>query len=206
MRLRWPWARDSEPVALAEPARGDRKRREAGATGTVYFSGIIADEYNRDLAGAAGTEVYDRMRRSDAQVQAVLWICELPIRSATWSVEPASDSAADVEIAQIVQDNLLENMTITWDDFLRQALLMLPFGHMVFEKVWERRAGLLVLRKLAPRLPASIAKWDIDGNGGLQGIEQMVWTGSGYERPYIPIEKLLVFTYRKEGANWAGQS
>ena len=40
----------------------------------------------------------------------------------------------DKEIADFVDWNLFENMTMTWDDFLRHALLMLPFGFMVFEK------------------------------------------------------------------------
>ena len=34
-------------------------------------------------------EIYDKMRRSDAQVSAVLLAMELPIRNAYWDIEPA---------------------------------------------------------------------------------------------------------------------
>ena len=202
--MRWPWQpRLAEPI---EPKVKMPKLDELGRMGTVYFNGITADEYNSDLQGQRGIETYDKMRRSDAQVQAVLWVCELPIRSARWAVEPGGDDAKSIEIAEAVEANLLEEMSITWDDFLRHALLMLPFGFMVFEKVWERRDGELRYRKLAPRMPASIDKWDMELDGGLKGVQQLVWANGTFERPYIPIEKLLVFTNRKEGANWAGMS
>lgn len=205
--MQWPrlWRRSAPK--LAEPAPPRRSRlTEIGRTGTAYFNGVIADEYNSDLQGQRGIETYDKMRRSDAQVQAVLWVCELPIRSARWAVEPGGEDAKSVEIAQQVEANLLEEMSITWDDFLRHALLMLPFGFIVFEKVWERRDGGLRYRKLAPRMPSSIDKWDMEVDGGLKGVQQLVWANGTFERPYIPIEKLLVFTNRKEGANWAGMS
>ncbi len=204
--MRWPRLFERNTPKLAEPVKRAPKLDEIGRTGTAYFNGVIADEYNSDLQGQRGIETYDKMRRSDAQVQAVLWVCELPIRSARWAVEPGGEDAKSVEIAEAVEANLLEGMTITWDDFLRHALLMLPFGFMVFEKVWERRDGGLRYRKLAPRMPQSVNKWDMEPDGGLLGIEQLVWSGGQYSRPYIPIEKLLVFTNRKEGANWAGQS
>lgn len=202
--MRWPWQpRLAEPT---EPKVKVPKLDELGRIGTPFFQGITADEYNSDLQGQRGIETYDKMRRSDAQVQAILWVCELPLRAAKWAIEPGADDAKSIEIAEAVEENLLEEMSITWDDFLRHALLMLPFGHMVFEKVWERRDGGLRYRKLAPRMPQSIDKWDMEADGGLRGIEQLVWANGTYERPYIPIEKLLVFTNRKEGANWTGQS
>ncbi len=205
--MQWPWLWRRGTPKLAEPTAPRRSRlTEIGRTGTAYFNGVIADEYNNDLQGQAGLTVYDKMRRSDAQVQAVLWVCELPIRSARWAVEPGTDDARGAEIAEAVEANLLEEMSITWDDFLRHALLMLPFGFMVFEKVWERREGGLRYRKLAPRMPQSIDKWDMEADGGLKGVQQLVWANGTFERPYIPIEKLLVFTNRKEGANWAGMS
>lgn len=182
------------------------KLDELGRIGTSFFQGMIVDEYNRDLQGQAGLTVYDKMRRSDAQVQAILWVCELPLRAAKWAIEPGGDDPKSIEIAEAVEENLFEGMSITWDDFLRHALLMLPFGFMVFEKVWERRDGGLRYRKLAPRMPTSIDKWDMETDGGLKGVQQVVYANGTYERPYIPIDKLLVFTNRKEGANWAGMS
>ena len=120
--------------ATQEPIFG-----ELGKTGTTIQAGqIISDEYVSDLKTIRkAVDIYDEMRRGDGVVKATLMACELPIRSADWYVEPASNSDQDKEIAEFVQENLMNVMTITFDDFIRQALLMLPFGVMVFEKVFQ---------------------------------------------------------------------
>lgn len=180
---------------------------ELGATGTVIFSGQLIDtEYLTELQGEKGFKVYDKMRRSDGQVKAGLLACKLPLLVAHWDVQPGGDSAQDQQIAQALRDNLFEGMSITWDDFLRHTLIMLDFGFMVFEKVWELRDGLYVWRKLAPRLPQTVRKWFVDDEGGLAGIEQWTWKQDKYEIITIPVEKLLVFTNEREGSNFAGTS
>lgn len=180
---------------------------ELGATGTVFFAGQLAEEeYNVDLRGEKAIKVFEKMRRSDGQVKAALLACELPLRSARWDIEAASDDAKDQEIASFVRQNLFDWMTITWDDFLRHMLLMLPFGFSVFEKVWELNNGKYRWRKFAPRLPKSIYKWKIDAEGGLAGIEQFTWKGNKFEFIPIPVEKLLVFSLGREGSNFQGVS
>lgn len=183
------------------------QRDEIGATGTVVSSGqILEADYNTDLVGLNALNNYDKMRKGDGTVAAVLAACTLPIRGATWTVEPASEDKADVEIAEFVSDNLF-NMTLTWDDFLRQALLMLSFGYYPFEKVWEvRDDNRIWLRKLAPRLPRTITKWLLDEEGGLAGIEQMAWKAEEMQTVQIDVAKLLVFVLNKEGSNFQGIS
>ncbi len=180
---------------------------EIGGTGTSIYSGFISDEeYNADLRGSLGMAVYDKMRRSDGQVKATLLACTLPIHAATWAVEAASDSPADVDIAREVEWNLFEGMTITWQSYLAHVLLMLPFGFSMFEKVWQVVDGKLYWRKLAPRLPKTLYKWDTDEHGGLRGVVQQAWVGDKYVEVTIPVEKLLVFTNEKEGSNFEGVS
>ena len=195
-------------VRLADrPRLPALQRDEIGATGTVISSGqILETDYNTDLVGANALANYDKMRKGDGTVAAVLAACSLPIRSATWTVEPASEDKADVEIAEFVSDNLF-NMTLTWDDFLRQALLMLAFGHYVFEKVWEvRDDNRIWLRKLAPRLPRTITKWQFDDEGGLAGVEQQAWKADQVQILEIDVAKLLVYVLNREGSNYQGIS
>lgn len=195
-------------LRLADRPRLPREaREEVGATGTVISSGqILETDYNPELTGLNALAIYDKMRKSDGTVAAVLAACTLPIRSATWSVDPASEDKADVEVAEFVADNLF-NMTLTWDDALRQALLMLSFGHYPFEKCWEARDDNRIwLRKLAPRLPKTITKWLFDDEGGLAGIEQMAWKAGQVETLEIDVAKLLVFVLNKEGSNYQGIS
>jgi phage gp29-like protein len=178
---------------------------ELGGTGTQVFAGMISEEYNPDLRGQKAITTYDKMRKSDARVKSSILVCELPLRSIEWHIEPASESPKDEEIAQALEDNLF-NMTITWDSCLHHIMLMLPFGFSIFEKVWEIVDGKVRYRKLAPRLPKTLSKWLLDANGGLSGIEQHAFINDVYKTITIPSDKLLVFTNEKEGSNFEGTS
>ena len=95
-------------------AKKDRsKRPEVGASGTTNFQGLIdSDEYVSVLKGTTLYKTVDKMRWSDASVQAMLLMCELPIRSAEWDIEPASDSPEDEEVAEFVKENMFQGLTI----------------------------------------------------------------------------------------------
>lgn len=177
-----------------------------GTSGTNIFQGIITEEYNAELAGIKGIAIYDEMRRSDATVRAAILACQLPIRRANWFVKTASEDERDIEIKDFIERALFDEMTITWDDFIRQALLMLPYGVMLFEKVYEIReiegVPRVVWRKFAPRMPKSIKQWTTaDGGDGV------VQQGPNFTTDVsIPIEKLLIFVNEIEGENWWGTS
>lgn len=197
----------SLPSAFAKPP--EKKRRslggEIGESGTEIYDGVIFEEYNQKLFGSLGLEMYDRMRKSDGTVQGALKAVKLPILRAKWFVQPASEEKQDEEIAEFVNKALFELQTITWANFLRQSLLMLDFGHMVFEKVFELRdvdgKEMVVLKKFAPRMPKTIKNWTL--KNGKPGIRQLTKEAKEYE---IPIEKLLIFTNEQEGDNWDGVS
>lgn len=183
-----------------------QKNKELGESGTEIYQGFITgDDYVPELTGTNALDTYDKMRKSDGVVKASLLACELPIRAANWFIEPASDDDSDKEVADFVSDCLFNQMSITWDDFLRQALLMLPFGFMVFEKVFKsvdiEGKEMVSWKKFAPRLPSTILKWEMET--GDDGITQMLPSGNNIS---IPIEKLLIFTQSKEGDNWLGIS
>lgn len=189
--------------AFDEPKKKKPRSVELGETGTSVYDGIISEEYNTKLIGTQGIEVYDEMRRSDGTVRAALLATSLPIRRAKWFIQPGSEESQDIEIAEFVTKALFEAMTITWSDLLRQALLSLPFGVMVFEKVFDIREldgkERIVWQKFAPRLPKSIHAWQMEDKG--DGIQQMLKSGGIAN---IPMEKLCVFVNEKEGDNWWG--
>lgn len=189
---------------------------EKGSSGTKLFGGMIYEEYNPKLAGLRGLTVYEEMRRSDAQVFATLLACELPIRSTLWYVEAGETTTAggekeitdlDYEIAAFVEDALFARMEITFDEFLRQALTMLPFGFSVFEKVYKEEGGKIYIKKLAQRLARTVWQWKRSDSGN-PGIIQFV-PMNDENKPSnieIPAEKLVVFTFRREGDNFEGVS
>lgn len=181
---------------------------EIGRTGVQFFSGLVSgEEYLSDLEGESGLAVYDRMRRSDGQVRGTLFAITLPIRQANFYIDPPTDDKQDVEIAEIIQKNLLEEMSITWDDLIRQILTYLIFGYSIFEKVWHFSDGFIKLKKLAPRIQKSLYKWKLDKEGGLAGITQYAQSlDNNFEYYDIPIDKLIVFINEKEGSNFDGIS
>lgn len=176
-----------------------------GVSGNTGREGVAdTGEYLENLDGFTGRTVYDQMRRSDGQIGAVLQAIILPIRQANYFIEPASEDPKDIEIAEQTTKDFLEDMTITWDDVIRHASLMFPFGFSVLEKIWEVRDGRVVPRKFDPRLPQSIFEWVWDDkNDRLVGPKQVDTDG---EEITLPIEKVLVFTVDREGDNWEGKS
>ena len=179
---------------------------ELGGAGTPIFAGVIdTSEYVSELKDDKLIDTVNEMRWSDATVSLALKVCTLPILSAEWDVEPASEDPQDVEIAEIVKDNLFEGMSTTWQDTLREALLSLAFGHYVFEIVYKQDGGLFLWKKWAPRLPKTIRKWNTE-KGSLVSIEQQFQQDEAYKTVTIPIEKLIIFIHMKEGDNWKGTS
>jgi len=181
--------------------------QELGVSGTSMLNGVITEEYNTALSGREGVEVYDEMRKSDGTVRATVQAMSLPIQRAHWYVKPSDENDPKaVEIAEFVEWNLMHGMSITWADFLRQALLMLPLGCMPFEKVFDFKvdptgAERIIWKKLAPRMAKSIYYWQMEN--GEAGVQQFTDDGRIIN---IPIEKLLIFTNEKEGDNWWGTS
>lgn len=170
-----------------DPRRGDR---EIGATGTVAYAGFLGqDEYDSDLKGTKAIKVYERMM-NDSQVQAMMLVFTLPMRSALPKFEPASDDEKDIEIAQTTEAALLNMKGQLWDDFIRQAFRgTLGYGHSVFETIFTDKDGkpnyveangrqVLAPYKLAPRLQKTLYRWHIDRNGDLLGVQQFVFVST----------------------------
>lgn len=201
-------------VAL-DMLRVEQLLQDFGATGTQLVNGFLESDYNSDLAGMTGLLKYDKMRRSDAQVHASLLCMELPIRSTEWYIEPAKDEEGVVtdeahEHAELVSRALFEKMEQTWDDTLREILTFLPKGFSVFEKVFTGDATNVWLKKLAFRTQTTIGKWETEN--GQPGVTQYLpvpvvgGDNNGKSIVSIPANKLLIFSFRREGDNLAGVS
>ncbi len=175
----------------------------------------VEDEPTPELRWPLSIDVYDRMRRQDAQVTSVLRAVTLPIRRTPWRIDPAG---CRPEVVQLVADDFglpvkgqdplplpRTRDRFSWVEHLRLALTMLPFGHSVFEQVARiDDAGRAHLRKLAWRPPRSISEFEVADDGGLEAIKQHGINTAG-ERT-IPVDRLAVYVNDREGGNWQGQS
>lgn len=184
---------------------------ELGSSSSGAFTSFSRLEYNSELRGLLGLEKYDRMRKSDGIIRGMLRLVKTPVLAGRWFVKAASQDQSDVDIAEFVEDCLWEYLGTSWPQFLTEALMMCEFGYYMFEKVWEYRmvdgVQRLTLAKLAPRHPMDVKKWYFDSHGGPNGVEFFPFDIYDMSAPvYIPIEKLLVFTFDQEAGNIEGIS
>lgn len=204
--------------------------RELGSSGTAQRGGLYWSDVEEtpELQFPQSIMVYDRMRRTDAQVAAVIRAMSLPIRSARWTL---MGSDVRPEVMELVRHELglvpddkgrrtRDLSGVVWADFLRHALLHVPLGFMAFEQVYKvgppgpgleelpGMAGREIahIRKLGPRLPRQVSGIDVARDGGLEGIRQNVRRddGFGYEEVKIPTDRLVMFVNDQEGAEWTG--
>jgi hypothetical protein len=195
-----------------------------GAVGTANFAGFIRDlgEYNPILEGRSAFLVYEKMRRSDADVKAALMACKLPIRAADYQIVPGVKEnepgyAQAKEIADFVEDNLLGGLesptstgcwvTQNFETVKENALLCLDFGCAAHEDLWHIDGDKVRLRKLAPRLPYTFYRYHVDEDGeSLLYLEQYGYRGNNFVNVLVPAEKIAYFVNDMEGAYFYGRS
>jgi len=195
-----------------------------GAVGTANFAGFIRDlgEYNPVLEGRASFQVYEKMRRSDADVRAALLACKLPIRAAEHQIVPGlgeSDPgyALAEELADFVKENLFGGLespnnaggwaTQSFESVIENALLALDFGCAAHEDLWHIDQDKVRLRKLAPRLPTTFYRYHVDEDGeSLLFLEQYGYRGNDFVNVLVPADKIAYFVNDMEGAYFYGRS
>lgn len=224
----------SSAVREKDPAWTTPRATPLGSSGTTIRGGRLQyEEFNSKLEnekgwGDYGTQgVYDLMRKTDPHIRRALQLLKLPLRSAQWVFEPASDSDLDKEIAEFCSYALFERLC--WDDVLRQSLLMYDFGFVLFEILEDTyevprsrfknlpssgtgsdTANAVLWSAIDPRLPKTVDQWvpRADRPTMLAAIVQQVGGSDVEEGTFrtIPADRLLRFTHDQEGGNFAGAS
>ena len=164
-----------------------------------------------DLIWPNSVQTYARMRH-DPQLTGVLSAYTLPIRRATWAIDPAG---CRDEVVALVADDLglpilgadaepgpARRRGVRWADHLRLALLSLTYGFSVFERRYEIQEGRARLASLGERMPHTIGAINLNRDGTIASIQQDIAPAS---RP-IPADRLAWYVHEREGANWAGRS
>ncbi len=195
-----------------------------GAVGTANFAGFLRDlgEYNPIMEGRDAFLIYEKMRRSDADVRAALMACKLPIRAAESQIVPGVKENEPgyrlaVELAEFAKENLFGGLesptsTGTWatqnfETVKENALLCLDFGCAAHEDLWHIDGDKVRLRKLAPRLPYTFYRYHVDNDGEtLLFLEQYGYRGNNFVNVLVPAEKIAYFVNEMEGAYFYGRS
>src|SRR5512139_3980011 len=173
---------------------------ELGVTGLAEWSGQIQEDFLREWRGKEAYKRANEMRLNSPVIAALLLANELSIRGVSWEFHSDTDNDPRVELLEAARDNL----TTSWNDFVTEALTMLPFGFSLFEIVYERKGSQVLWRKFAPRGQDTIYQWVFDDGGGLEAVKQQA--APSYNIIELPIEKLILFRTRVERGNPEGRS
>jgi hypothetical protein len=187
---------------MADNKIESRLMSEIGVTGLDEYSGYVKEQWVTDLlTNEKRIKIWDEISRLDPTGSAMMMVSTMFMREAEWDILPASDDDADVEQAQFVKENLT-TMTKSFSETMSDIVYFLAYGFFDVELVYERRDdGRIYWRKWAPRHPTTLLHWDLDENGGLQGMVQISNSSRKMGPPYIPIEKMLHFTTTGAGKN-----
>lgn len=192
-------------------------KKTFGLSGTDIYSGYIDDDYNPIWRGKTKIDLIEEMKKSDATISAISDAMKAPLLAVNWYTEAGSKSEKDHEINEFVS-KVLFHSTIDFKAFLEEALLFVDYGFYPFEKIYTVRDGLIVWKKLAPRIPKSLEHWGVAPvlwkDGTPTGITQTLnFTDEaraeqkkGGVTTAIPWSKLIVFTHKQTGDNFEGES
>jgi hypothetical protein len=194
-----------------------------GSPGLAVWSGRIDDEPLKELSGNRWLKVVREMMDQDDVVGACLFAIEMLVRQAAWDVRPASDDAADHEVAEFVEE-CMDDMQLSWANQLGEISTMFPFGWAYFETLYKQRKGEVrrqdgsvdYLRSSkhddgkigwaawSPRSQETCDGWAFDEDGCITGMYQVA--PPAYQRVLIPIDRALHFMTSSRKNNPQGHS
>lgn len=220
----WNGTDAAEIAALRSDVNGFRRevkmlrdRSRAIASGVAINYGKFEDDANEKLRGVDRWPTLEKMQY-DAHVKAALRFNTLPLLTAEWSVEPASEEDRDVEIADFVSANLLRDGENFGREFwcqtswqaqrLPEILSMLPFGFSMFHKTTKAVGRYRVFDRLQWIEPSSVDPrgWNIDDADEIIGVRRTFALPSGEYKflDQIDAERLMLYVWDLHGARYQG--
>jgi hypothetical protein len=190
---------------------------EMGRIGQMKYAGVFSEEFENNLRGRRGVEMYKEMSENDDIIGAILFAIEMLIRQAKFEIEPQGKSKQD-KIATDFVDSCIHDMQQTWQDTLSEILSFLTFGWAWHEICYKRRMGkqkdprlnskfddgLIGWQKLPIRSQDTLWRWEYDENDTLVALSQMA--PPDFAIRTIPIEKSIHFITKSKKWNPEGRS
>lgn len=191
-----------------------------GVSGLKVNGGWINEEWLPELIGKKGVDVYKEMGDNDPSIGAMLYAMITTLRAVQWEVQPFSDPGADptpedIERADFLQTNM-DDMTISFGDFIAEALSKLQYGWSLHEVTYKIRDGalgeqpskhddgLIGWAALDQRAQETLSRWQFDDETGvLLGMIQMDHKGAEH---FISVHKAVHFRTTTRKNNPEGRS
>lgn len=193
---------------------------EVGTSGlSVGVGGIITEELHANLSGRRALETWRNMKDNDPLVGAILFAVDMLCRQVEWRVDKKGAKQKDADFLE----ECMNDMSMSWGDFISETLSMLPFGFAYNELVYKKRLGptpgkaegktlptsrfkdgKIGWRKIPLRAQETLDHWEFDSEGGVAAFVQRA--APDYDDKPIPIEKGLLFRISVYKNNPEGRS
>lgn len=179
--------------------RRSGRMQEIGHSGLDEWSGIIRQDFLRELNGREGYKRYNEMRLNSPVIGALLAAIQYSFKAVSFDFS-SEDGPEDPRLEFL--NDALKKMSHSWDDHITEAMTVLPFGFAPFTVNYKREAGRIYWRKLKLLGQDTINNWIFDEGGGLRGLQQYqhLWPDP------IPIERMLLYRINVERNNPEGRS
>ena len=192
--------------------------RQLGVSGLRRYGPYIYEEFLPELRWPGAGRVYQEMSDNDAVIGAILYLAEMLIRGCTWTVEPAGNSAEDLEAAEFLE-SCMNDMDSSWANTISEIISMLTYGFSFHEIVYKVRRGpdernsnyrskhddgRIGWKGLPSRAQTSLAEWEFDKEGNVSAFIQRC--EPDFKTVRIPMTKGLLFRTRVSKDNPEGKS
>lgn len=148
--------------------------KEMGGSGTPVYAGFVqtkdrSAKWSRGRRYEISSEIVSNISIVAASVRYFLNLITHP----RWSVVPADENDREsVELAEFV-DDVIHSMDTPWSRVIRKSGSYQFHGFGIQEWIAKRREdGLIGLRDIESRPQHTIERWEINDNGGVEGVWQ----------------------------------
>lgn len=191
---------------------------ETGIGGYDFCGDFAYTDFLPQLQWPKAGKVYEEMSKNDPTIGAVLFMAKQLVRRAEWRVVPGGSSPRDKEAADFVA-SCMNDMEHSWNEFIGEALTMMPYGWSFHEVVYKMRKGKtnnkvshsrysdgkIGWRKFACRSQRTCYGWEIDQeNGEILAFKQQA--APDYRMRIIPIDKAIHFKTENDYGSPYGRS
>ena len=193
-----------------------------GSTGLKQHGGFLDEEFLTRLRGLNGVRLYTEMSMNNSIVGAILFIIDMIVRQVEWRFE-TPEGLEDDPLAlreKEFSETVIDDMSTSFQDFISEAMSILPFGWAFFEQVYKLRKGQtkdpktrsdyedgrIGIRKIDIRSQDTLYRWLFDEENGLNGmLQQDVYRSVG-GTVTLPIQKCLLLRTKSRKGNPEGMS
>lgn len=192
--------------------------KQIGISGLRRQGPYVYEEFLPELRWPQAGKIYQEMSDNDPVIGAILYLAEMLIRGTSWDVEPASQSAEDLEAAQFLE-SCMHDMDMSWANTICEILSMLTYGFSFHEEVYKIRRGpdernpkykskytdgKIGWRRLPIRAQTSLHEWEFNDEGDVTAFIQCADPDNKIRR--IPMSRGLLFRTRISRDNPEGKS